>query len=123
MVRVVRGREPFAVWLLLGLVAVEIPVTYSRLPADELYHVSRTGIAGGAGRVLVFLNFPVALVAIAIVAVVFERLRGTGSRALAVAAVLLCLPVFWPGVVSQSDLDARWVERPGAPSASRSRSC
>ena len=34
-----RGREPLAVWLLFGLFAVAIVVTYSRLPADELYHV------------------------------------------------------------------------------------
>lgn len=107
-----RGREPLAVWLVLGAVAVEVLVTYSRLPASELYHVSGSGLDGGAGRALVFLNFPAALVAIAIVAVVLERLSGGALRALAVAAVLLCTPVFWPGVVDQADLDARWVNAP-----------
>ncbi len=109
-----RGREPLLVWLLFGLVAAEILVTYSRLPARELYHVSGSGLAGGASRALVFLNFPAALVAIAIVALVFERLPARTLRALAATAALLCTPVFWPGVVSQADLDARWVNVPAA---------
>jgi hypothetical protein len=109
-----RGREPLAVWLIFGVVGVEILVTYSRLPARELYHVSGGGLAGGAGRALVFLNFPTALVAIAIVAILFERLRGAVVRALAALAAALCTPVFWPGVVNQADLDARWVNAPAA---------
>src|SRR6266536_3585362 len=103
-----RGREPLAVWVLFGVVAVEILVTYSRLPPADLYHVSRTGLDGGVSRVVVFLNFPLALVAIAIVAVSFERLTSR-ARILAGVAALLCLPIFWPGVVKQADLDARWV--------------
>lgn len=109
-----RGREPLAVWLLFAVVATEIWVTYARLPASELYHVSGTGFWAGASRALVFLNFPAALVAIALVAVVFERLPGRALRALAVVAALLCTPVFWPGVVDQADLDARWVNAPAA---------
>jgi hypothetical protein len=107
-----RGREPFVVWLLFGIVAVEILVTYWRLPAEELYHVSGGGLAGGASRALVFMNFPAALAAIAVVALVFERLRSRALRALALAAVLVCTPVFWPGVVTPADLDARWVNAP-----------
>jgi len=53
------------VWLLFLTVAAEMFVTYSRLPAGELYHVSHTGLAGGASRVLVFSNFSTALVALA----------------------------------------------------------
>lgn len=100
-----RGREPLAVWLLYGVVALEILVTYSRLPASELYHVSGSGLEGGASRVAVFLNFPVALAAIAVAAV-------TPRRTLTIAGALLCLPIFWPGIVRQSDLDARWVNAP-----------
>jgi hypothetical protein len=96
-----RGREPLVVWLLFGAVALEILVTYSRLPAAQLYHVSGSGLEGGLSRALVFLNFPVALVAIAIAAL--------SRRRLAAAAALLCTPVFWPGVVRQANLDARWV--------------
>ena len=103
-----RGREPLAVWLLFGVVALAILVTYSRVSPEELYHVSGSGLVGGASRVVVFLNFPVALVAIAIVAVTFERLPPR-ARAIAAAAALLCTPVFWPGVVKQANLDARWV--------------
>jgi len=109
----VRGREPLVVWLLLSLVAVEILVTYARLPATELYHVSGSGLAGGLSRVLVFLYFPSALVALSVLTVVFERLPA-GWRPLAVIAAILCTPIFWPGVVDQADLDARWVNVPAA---------
>jgi hypothetical protein len=109
-----RGREPLVVFSLFGVVAVEIVVTYSRLPAEELYHVSGSGLDGGLGRAVVFLNFPVALVALAVIALVFERLAGRGTRVLAVVAAILCLPVFWPGVVRQSNLDVRWINVPAA---------
>jgi hypothetical protein len=113
MVHHMRGREPLVVWLLFAVVAVEMLVTYSRLPASELYHVSGSGLAGGASRVLVFLNFPTALVALAVLAIVFERLP-VALRPAAVIAALLCTPVFWPGVVNQASLDARWINAPAA---------
>jgi hypothetical protein len=103
-----RGREPLAVWLLFGVVALEILVTYTRVPAEELYHVTGSGLVGGVSRAIVFLNFPAALVAIAIVAVSYPHLPHR-ARAVALAAAALCTPVFWPGVVSQAHLDARWV--------------
>ncbi len=98
--------EVAAVWALFALVAVEIAFTYSRIPARELYHVSGHGLAGGASRVLVFLNFPTALVALAILGVIHGRLR-RGLRPVAVIAGVLCAAVFWPGVVSQANLDAK----------------
>jgi hypothetical protein len=110
----VRGREPLAVWILLGLDAAAIAVTYSRVPARELYHVSGSGLAGGASRVLVFLNFPAALIAIGVLAVAYERLATRVTRVLAVVAALLCAPILVPGVVRQSNLDARWVNVPCA---------
>jgi len=97
--------EVVAVWLLFALVAVEILFTYSRIPAHELYHVSGSGITGGASRAFVFLNFPTALVALAILGVVYGRLR-RGLRPVAVVAGVLCAVVFWPGVVSEANLDA-----------------
>ena len=100
-------REPLVVWGLVGVICVEILVTYSRVPARELYHVSGSGIEGGASRVLVFLNFPVALIAIAVVALVASGLRSAAAKAAAVLAIVLCAAVFWPGVVDQGDLDAR----------------
>ena len=93
-----RAREALAVWLLFGLVALEILHTYARVPPEELYHVT-----GGISRVIVFLNFPAALVAIAIVAVSYPRLTGRGR---AVATVALWL---W------------WVSRPRSPAAGRTR--
>src|SRR6266508_3170076 len=45
------------IWGLFGLVAVEILVTYARVPPAQLYHVTGTGAAGGFGRALVFLNY------------------------------------------------------------------
>ena len=90
-------------WFLLFIVAVEILVTYSRVPTHELYHVSVSGFFGGASRVLVFSNFPVALVAIPVLAL----RAGRGWSRVALVAAVLCAAVFWPGVVDQSDLDAR----------------
>jgi hypothetical protein len=101
--------EIAAVWALFAVVATEILVTYARLPAHELYHVSRSGLRGGLSRSLVFLNFPLALVAIAIAALVFPFLRTRSRRGAAVVGLLLCAVIFWPGIVEQSDLDARWV--------------
>ncbi len=98
--------EILAVWVVLAVVAVEILVTYWRLAPSELYHVSGSGLEGGASRALVFSNFPTALVAIAVLALLWDRLRGTAADA-AVVGVALCAAVFWPGVVDQADLDAR----------------
>lgn len=99
--------EAVAIWLLFATVGAEILVTYSRLPATELYHVSGSGLEGGASRLLVFLNFPTALVALAILGLVHGKLRDRRSRTVALLAGALCLPVFWPGVVSQANLDAK----------------
>ncbi len=44
--------EVLGVLLLFAAVAVEILVTYARIPARELYHVSGNGLEGGASRAL-----------------------------------------------------------------------
>ncbi|HET8523481.1 MAG TPA: hypothetical protein VFL82_09615, partial [Thermomicrobiales bacterium] len=111
-------RGPLLVWAVFGLVTVAILVTYARIPTTELYHVSRTGIAGGASRALVYLNFPVAFAAIALLGVatvaLFDQLSpGRRERrlvaAVAIVALVLCLIAAMPGVVRQSDLDARLI--------------
>jgi hypothetical protein len=96
-------RETVAVWALVAFVCVEIFATYSRLPLRELYHVSGTGPVAGLGRAVVFLNFPTALVALPILPLVAGRLW-----LVAVVAAVLCCGVFWPGIVDQADLDAKW---------------
>jgi hypothetical protein len=95
-----------ALWAMFGLVAVEIVVTYSRVPPTRLYAVSGSGVGAGFGRALVFLDFPVALAALPVIALAAERLRRTWLP-VAVLAAGLCSVVFWPGVVDQYDLDAR----------------
>src|SRR5918912_424852 len=94
-------------WAMFGLVAVEIVITYARIPPAELYSVSGTGIGAGFGRVLVFLNFPVALATLPVIALAAERRRRPPALVAAVVAAGLCSAVFWPGVVDQYDLDAR----------------
>jgi hypothetical protein len=108
--RSVRASLPLeiaAVWLLFAVVAVEILATYSRLPARELYHVTGSGLSGGASRALVFSNFPTALVATVVLALVADRMSRRTVTAACVVAIALCAAVFWPGVVNQDDLDAK----------------
>lgn len=94
-------------WGLLALAALVVLLTYARLPPGELYNVGEGGGGGGAGRALVFVNYPVALAAIALVALVAERLRRAWATAAALLATGLCAVVAWPGVVDPADLDAK----------------
>ena len=106
--------EALATWAMWAVVLAIIFVTYWRLPPDtraatnDLYHVSGNGLVGGLSRVLVELNFPLALVAIVVVLVAVDALP---RRAWAVAgpAIGLAAAVAWPGVIDQDDLDARFV--------------
>jgi hypothetical protein len=105
-----RARFPLevaVVWAIFTVVTVEILVTYSRLPAGELYHVSGSGLTGGASRALVFLNFPLALVAIPTLVLLTDRLSSRSAELAALIGVVLSAAVFWPGVVSEADLDAK----------------
>ena len=96
-----------AIWAAYGAVAVAMLVTYSRIDPSRLYHVSGHGfVHGGLSRVVVYLNFPVALVAALLGGLAAARI---GARLAGIVCVLLCLVVVVPGVVSQSNLDAKWV--------------
>jgi hypothetical protein len=101
-------REIAAVWALAAASLAAVFVTYARLPASQLYNVSGSGLRGGLSRAVVELSFPDALVALAVLAVVGGGLRGR-ARALAVVASVLCVVFAVPGVVRQSNLDARWI--------------
>jgi hypothetical protein len=94
------------VWSIVGLLILATVATYARVDPKDLYRVSRGGIAGGLSRAVVELNFPVALVSILIVLIVID---GMPRRAWMIGgpAIALCAVSAWPGVVDQSDLDAR----------------
>jgi hypothetical protein len=68
-------REPLLVWALNGVFVVLTFATYTRLPPEELYNVTRSGLAGGASRTLVELNYPVALAVLPILGICAARLR------------------------------------------------
>jgi hypothetical protein len=101
-------RELRAVWILVAAAWVAVVVTYARLPAVELYNVSRSGLGGGLSRVLVEANFPDALIALAVLGVI-APLLAPRLRPIALVAALLAVVVAVPGVVDQNDLDARWI--------------
>jgi hypothetical protein len=99
--------ELLLVWAVYAVFGLAIVITYARLPEEELYHVGEEGLRGGLGRALVFSNFPVALVAVAVLLFAADRLpRG---RIPAAAGFLLCWITAAPGVVDRADLDAKWV--------------
>jgi hypothetical protein len=100
--------ELVLVWLLLAVVDAAILVTYARLRPEELYHVSGTGFGAGLSRALVYVNFPIGIAALAASIVLFDRLPDRRLRPLVVVTAVLCAVVFWPGVVDQADLDAKW---------------
>lgn len=93
-------------WALCGLIALSIVVTYSREPHEKLYSVTSDGLSLGLSRMVVFWNWPAALMAIAVLGIVVERVR---RPVVAVTALLLCLIIFIPGVIEQADLEAKWI--------------
>jgi hypothetical protein len=109
-------REARALWIVWGVVAALVWLTYARLPASDFYNVTGSGVTGGAARVLVLLGWPISLAAPALLAVAVDRLLGSplpkrkrrGVIAAAIVSVVLCATIAWPGVVTQSNLDAKW---------------
>ena len=91
--------------VLIVLDGTAVIATYSRFPATELYNVHHSdALAAGFGRELVALNFPFALVGIALVGLAWPQLRGR-LRILGVLAIALCAVVYF--AVDQNDLDAK----------------
>ena len=94
-----------AVLALIVLDGVAVIATYSRFPPSELYNVHHSDtVAAGFGRELVALNFPFALVGIALVGLAWPRLQGW-LRAAGALAIALCAVVYF--AVDQADLDAK----------------
>jgi hypothetical protein len=100
--------EVAGAWLLAILPLPAILATYSRLPASQLYDVAGSGVRAGLSRVAVELNFPDALIALAVLVAVAPWVPRR-ARPVAVLAAACCIVVVVPGVVRQSNLDARWI--------------
>jgi hypothetical protein len=115
-------QEALVAWAAWGVVAIGVWETYARFPAVELYNVTGTGLAAGAGRTLVFLNWPVAIAAVALVVVAADRLLagpiprwGRVATVVASAATIaLCATIALPGVLDPNHLDARAANVPAA---------
>ena len=101
--------EAFVVWALAGLVLAAVCVTYARISPAELYHTSVEGLRGGLGRTLVVSNFPIALIALGIIGLVADRADTRRTDLACLVAAVLCAVVVLPGIVEQSDLDAKLV--------------
>lgn len=108
-------REALWGWAIWGVVAATVFVTYARLPARDFYNVTGTGVWSGAARLLVVAGWPISLAAPALLAVAADRLlaahldRGVrrAVTATAIAAAVLCATIAAPGVIKQSNLDAK----------------
>lgn len=110
-------REALGIWLLYGVASLIILIVYATHPASVFYHYSGSDLFGALGRMVVYLNFPVGFVALALLGVAIARLEGlretvpTARRRLtgllAIVAVPLLLVGAYPGVVSQANLDVK----------------
>lgn len=98
--------EALVAWAVWGAVTLAVLVTYSRIDPADTYNVSRHGLAGGLSRTVTLLNFPIALVAVALALLAVAALPRAAWWA-AVPAIALCATIPW--FVDQGDLDARWV--------------
>ena len=100
--------EVWAVWLLFALAALAIFETYWRFPPRDLWKVMNSGFVGGAGRAVVFLSFSAALAAVAVLAIVVDRLEDRRADVLGIVALVLCATIDYPGVQTAGHLDPKW---------------
>lgn len=99
--------EVLLLWGISAALAAAIFTTYSRLPPEELYHTSGSGVDAGASRVLVWLGYPFSIVAVALAGIAAARIGLRWATFVASAAAVLCATIGFPGVIDQADLDAR----------------
>lgn len=97
--------EALLTWALWGLMVAVVVATYSWVSPAETYHVSHDGIVGGLSRGVTLVNFPIALVAIALSLLAMAALPRQAWM-VAAPAIALCATIPW--FVDQDDLDARW---------------
>jgi hypothetical protein len=103
-----RLNEVWAVWILFGITAVFVFITYWRLPPAVLWKTTNTGFIGGAGRAFVFLSFSAAVAAVATLPIVTDRLANRRAYFLGGVALVLCATVAYPGIQTESHLDPKW---------------
>lgn len=101
------GAMARAVWGLYAAVLAATVVTYGRLPPGATYRFELTGAAAALSRAVTYLNFPVALAALALL---WPARRLLFSR----AALLLCAFALVPGVVRTSTMEAWGWNAPAA---------
>lgn len=99
--------DALLLWCVFLAVAIAAIVTYTRLPARELYHVSHPGIDTGIRRGLAFAGFPAAPVAIAVAWLLVEQVTRRAVTIAAIGATILGSSVLWPGAVDEADPDSR----------------
>jgi hypothetical protein len=97
--------EALVAWAVWGAIAFAVLVTYSRIDRADTYNVSRHGLVGGLSRSLTLVNFPIALVAIALALIAVAALP-RAAWWVAGPAIALCATIPW--FVDQGDLDGRW---------------
>jgi len=105
-------RDVYVIWLLVGLTTVAVFETYWRFPASQLWKVTGSGLSGGASRAFVFLSFSPALISIAVLPIVVDRLGDRRATLLGITSLVLCATVAIPGVQTPDDLDAKWSNLP-----------
>lgn len=93
------------IWAILGFVAIEVLITYSRTPIQEFNPVSTGGIPGGAGATVAYISFPVGLTALAILPIVIGRARRDLVIACLTVAAIVVAFVLWPGSLEQAGLE------------------
>ncbi len=96
--------EAIAAWAVWALLLVVVAVTYARVPLADLYRVSNDGVEGGLGRAVVLSNYPIALMAIALVLIAADALPRRAWWA-AGSAIVLCAAT--AVTVDPNDLDFR----------------
>ena len=91
--------------MLIVLDGIAVIATYSRFPTTLLYNVHHSDtVSAGFGRELVALNFPFALVGIALVGLAWPRLH-RWLRVAGIVAIALCATLDL--AVDQSNLDVK----------------
>ena len=101
--------EVLVVWALLAVVTIEILATYTRTPAAELYYVSGSGFRLAVHQALLFVGFPVGLVAIAVAGLSVDRIPNRLAVLASAAVASLGAVAFFSNGGEEAEVDVRAV--------------